>query len=662
MRLFLCEKPSQAKDIAKVLGATQRGNGCINGDGVTITWCVGHLLETAPPEAYDESYKKWSLSQLPIVPDKWLLTVKKETQSQFKTVKALLKKTTELIIATDADREGEMIARELIDYCSYRGKVKRLWLSALNESSIRQALSSLKDGNETLPLYHSALSRSRADWLIGMNLSRLFTLLGRHAGYDGVLTVGRVQTPTLTLVVNRDMQIEKFVAKPYWTITAKLANNQTPFIANWIPPEAVTDEQGRCIHQNVADSVFNQILSGPKMAQVLSVTTEAVKETAPLAFDLTTLQVVCSNKFGFEAQETLDIAQALYEKHKATTYPRSDCGYLPESMRSEAAVVLDAIGKTDPSMLPVLAKLDITIQSRIWNDKKLTAHHGIIPTLEPVNLGSMTEKERLMYQLIRSHYLAQFMPQHVYNRTVAQLQCNDALFQATGKQIVEMGWRSLMKDTSEEEVLDTTQSQVLPPLTEGMVCELKHAELETKQTKPPKPYTQGELIKDMKNIAKYVTDPRLKQKLRDTTGIGTEATRAGIIKNLITRGFLISKGKSIRSTGAAFSLMAFVPKTITDPGMTAIWEQALDDIEQGHITIDDFIAKQSQWITQLVQQYAQSSMSIEPTKTPAKETLPCPECGAATVRRNGQYGEFLACSRYPECKGIIKGKSKSKKK
>ena len=325
MRLYLCEKPSQGKDIAAVLGAKIRGDGCIKGNGVAVTWGIGHLLETAPPDAYGEHLKNWSLDTLPILPAEWKVLVKPKTASQFKIVKQLLKQATELVIATDADREGEMIARELIEYCGYRGPIQRLWLSALNEASIRQALNTVKQGSETYPLYLSALARSRADWLIGMNFSRLFTLLGRQAGYTGVLSVGRVQTPTLRLVVDRDREISNFIPKPFWSVEVQLWTAGQSFLAKWVADEYVVDEEGRCLDQAAAAAAL-AALKNSQAATTISVDTKRGKDPAPLPFDLSTLQEVCSAKFGMGVQETLDVAQSLYETHKATTYPRTDCG------------------------------------------------------------------------------------------------------------------------------------------------------------------------------------------------------------------------------------------------------------------------------------------------------------------------------------------------
>ncbi|CAB3936984.1 TPA: DNA topoisomerase III [Pseudomonas putida] len=657
MRLFLCEKPSQGKDIGRILGATQRGEGCLNGSGVTVTWCIGHLVEAAAPEAYDEQLKRWSIEQLPIIPQNWRVEVKPKTATQFKVVKALLAKATQLVIATDADREGELIAREIIELCGYRGPIERLWLSALNDASIRAALGKLRPSAETLPMYYSALARSRADWLVGMNLSRLFTVLGRQAGYDGVLSVGRVQTPTLKLVVDRDREIAAFVSVPYWAIDVSLSASGQSFTAQWVPPDAYTDDTGRCLQQPVAQRAAQQI-RGAGSAQVVSVETERVREGPPLLFDLGTLQEVCSKQLGLDVQETLEIAQALYETHKATTYPRSDSGYLPESMFAEVSTVLDSLLRTDPSLRPIMDQLDRSQRSRAWNDGKVTAHHGIIPTLEPANLSAMSEKELAVYRLIRAHYLAQFLPHHEFDRTVANLACGQQKLAATGKQVVVKGWPLVLTEPQPDEDGDAAaRSQVLPALREGLACLVADVDLKALKTLPPRPYTQGELVKSMKGVAKLVTDPRLKQKLRDTVGIGTEATRANIISGLIARGYIVKKGRAIRASDAAFTLIDAVPAAIADPGTTAVWEQALDMIEAGQLTLDVFIGKQAAWISQLIAQYSIASLSIKVPQGPA-----CPQCGAPTRQRSGKSGPFWSCSRYPDCKGTLPVESGTSKR
>ena len=617
MRLFLCEKPSQAKDIAAVLGASRRGDGCWVGPNATVTWCIGHLLETAPPDAYDERYKRWVLADLPIIPEKWKMRVKPKTASQFKAVKRLLGEASELVIATDADREGEMIARELVEHCRYRGPIQRLWLSALDDASIRKALGALKPGSETFNLYHSALGRSRADWLIGMNMSRLFTLLGRQSGYQGVLPVGRVQTPTLRLVVDRDRSISDFIPVAYWAIDVQLKHDAQLFTAQWRADPDTCDDQDRCLNQAHAQQAAAAINSASS-ARVCKLRTERMREVAPLPFDLGTLQEVCSKKLGLGAQETLDIAQALYETYKVVTYPRSDCGYLPQSQHSEAPSILAALQQADPALGPLAGYLDPQRRSRAWNDAKVSAHHGIIPTAAAKNLERLSGKHRAVYTLIRARYLAQFLPNHEYDRTQADFDCAGQNLRAVGKQIVEPGWkRALPEALAPAKGREAPAPQPLPILREGLDCAIAAVNLKDLWTQPPKPFTEGDLIKAMKNVAKLVQDPLLKQKLKDTTGIGTEATRAGIIQGLLDRGYLIKNGKALAATPPAFSLIDAVPRAIADPGTTAIWEQALDMVQSGEMTLDIFVAKQAAWMSKHIERCSAMTMTINGPASPA---------------------------------------------
>ena len=617
MRLFLCEKPSQAKDIAAVLGASRRGDGCWVGPNATVTWCIGHLLETAPPDAYDERYKRWVLADLPIIPGRWKMRVKPKTASQFKAVKRLLGEASELVIATDADREGEMIARELVEHCRYRGPIQRLWLSALDDASIRKALGALKPGAETFNLYHSALGRSRADWLIGMNMSRLFTLLGRQSGYQGVLPVGRVQTPTLRLVVDRDRSISDFVPVAYWAIDVQLNHDNQLFTAQWRANPDTCDDQDRCLNQAHAQQAATAI-NNARHARVSTLRTERMREVAPLPFDLGTLQEVCSKKLGLGAQETLDVAQALYETYKVVTYPRSDCGYLPQSQHAEAASILAALRQADPSLAPLAEHLDPQRRSRAWNDAKVSAHHGIIPTAAAKNLERLSGKHRAVYTLIRARYLAQFLPNHEYDRTQADFDCAGQHLRAVGKHIVEPGWkRALPEALAPAKGREAPAPQPLPILREGLDCAIANVHLKDLWTQPPKPFTEGDLIKAMKNVAKLVQDPLLKQKLKDTTGIGTEATRAGIIQGLLDRGYLIKNGKALAATAPAFSLIDAVPRAIADPGTTAIWEQALDMVQSGEMTLDIFVAKQAAWMSKHIERCSGLRLTISGPASPA---------------------------------------------
>ncbi|MDF3172065.1 DNA topoisomerase III [Pseudomonas sp. ER28] len=642
MRLFICEKPSQARDIARVLQASNRGDGCLKGQNITVTWCVGHLLETAPPEAYGD-YKRWSLDDLPIIPRCWQVVAKPKVASQLKVISHLLRTCSEVVIATDADREGEMIAREILERCQYHGPILRLWLSALDEASIRRALSALRPGEQTLPLYHCALARSRADWLVGINLSRLFTLLGRRAGFDGLLPVGRVQTPTLRLVVERDRAIASFVPQPFWTVDAHLEQDGIRFHARWQLQTEDSDPVGRCIDETAAQQAVRR-LTHAGSAQVDSVEVERVREGPPLPFDLGTLQEICSAKLGLGAQETLATAQALYETHKATTYPRSDCGYLPDSMLDEVPRVLQALAAAAPSLGAVLKEVDPCRRSRAWNSSKITAHHGIIPTAVTLDLAQLSERERSVYTLIRARYLAQFMPEHEYLKTQALLHSQTDQLVARGKQILVRGWRAVINEADGNEPAE--QAQRLPTLRESATVALIDATLNAQRTQPPKAYTEGTLVKAMKTIANQVAEPRLKQKLKESRGLGTEATRAAIIQGLIDHGYLTKKKRSLTASAAAHTLIEAVPPEVADPVMTALWEQALDRIESGQLSVETFLAKQAEWLTRLVRNNATLTLRPPPSKGPF-----CPICRSAMHQRKGRTGSFWSCIRYPECKG-----------
>lgn len=662
MRVVLCEKPSQASDVAKVLGATKRGQGCFTGPDLTVTFCIGHLMENAAPEDYGDQYKKWSLEDLPIIPSTWKMKVKPKTSSQLKTVKELLSKASELVIATDPDREGELIAWEVIEHCKYKGPTLRMHLSALNQAAIKKAWDNLRPASETINQYYSALARGRGDWLVGMNMSRLFTLLGSQAGYQGVLSIGRVQTPTLRIVVDRDRAIQSFIPKPYWDLAISLSHNGARFAAKWLPGPPV-DDQGRCTNEHAAKQA-ETVATQAGMATVTSVDTERVSEVAPLPFSLGDLQQACSAKLGLGAQQTLDIAQALYETHKATTYPRADNGYLDESMHSEVPLIFTAMAKTDPAIAKLLDGLDPALKSRAWNSDKVTAHHGIIPTIEPSDLGRMSENEAAVYRLIRAHFIAQFLPAFQFDKTTVCLNVEGLEFKAVGRLIIEPGWKSVMgaseeSDNQDEDGPDDRSGkamQTLPQLSSGNRPQIIDANMRKLMTTPPKHLTEGDLIKAMKGAAKLVSDPRLKQKLRDTVGIGTEATRAGIIETLLDRGFIYKKGRTLRASEAAFTLIDCAPEAITNPGMTAVWEQALTMVEEGAMGLDDFVSRQSTWITAMVKKYSTTTMAFKLEPSP-----PCPTCQGQMRRRPGKSGAFWSCLRYPDCNGTVNIESKGKK-
>lgn len=604
MKLFLCEKPSQGRDIARVLGATKKGDGCLTGAGIIVTWAFGHLMEMAQPEYYDVKYKKWTLTDLPVIPPKWQLRVKPEGKKQFTTIRRLLKNASEVVIATDADREGEMIAREILEECQFRGPVLRLWLSALDDASIRKGLNTIRPGESTEPLYQSGLGRARADWLTGMNLTRLFTLKGRRLGEKGVYSVGRVQTPTLRLIVDRDREISHFIPRDYWTLKVKLTaadgNSSTQFQADWLAPESFCDEAGRCIRDGAAQQAVSEIRQVAK-ARVDNTETKRVKTPAPLPFDLGTLQQSCSEKWGMGAQQVLDIAQSLYETHKVTTYPRTDSGYLPLSQLADAPQVLKAVLMSQPAFSTVLVACDTGQKSRAWNDSKMTAHHGIIPTAKPAEYGKMSADERRVYELICCHYIAQFLAIHETDNTVINLSCDNHRLVARGQVVVVPGWKQVFGNADQPD----TEACTLPRMAEGALCQVNDTLVTLRKTRPPEHYTEGTLIAAMKNSAKFVSDEKLKQRLRESAGLGTEATRGGIIETLLARGYIRKQKRHLVATDSARTLMAMLPEIVKDPGMTALWEQALDEIAAGKLPLAVFLQKQSMWISALVSQTAE---------------------------------------------------------
>ena len=687
MRVFLCEKPSQARDIAAVLGASRKGEGCLLGPDVAVTWCFGHLLEMAQPEAYDPAYKRWSLDTLPILPAEWKTDVRKDGAKQFRAIRALIKQAREVVVATDADREGETIGREVLDTLSWRGPVLRLWLSALDPASIRKALGNLLPGEKTAPLYLAGLGRARADWLVGMNLTRAFTVLGAQGGAEGVRSVGRVQTPTLRLIVERDHQIEQFVPQTYWDIAAAClpAAARTPFMACWQPMNVPMDAEGRCTSEPAARTVAQRLVG--REGRVTLAETKRLSEPPPLPFDLSGLQQECSRRFGMGAQETLDSAQRLYEQWKATSYPRTDCPYLPESQFAEAGSVLKAIAASDPLMRQAVEMADPMRRSRAWDDRKITAHHAIIPTTAQVATEAMSETDRRVYDLIRRRYVAQFYAAHEFDRTHIELLVERERLHATGRVIVVTGWRAVIGERSDDE--DAEDRAELPRLKLGDPVRCEKTEIAQKQTQPPARYTEGTLIQAMKSVGRQLQDVRLRQVLKETSGIGTEATRAAIIETLLGRAYIERRGrkKHLVSTAKGRELIAAVPEAVKDATTTALWEQALDDIANGRGSLDDFLAQQRASVATLVQQiktrmaspgHPPSTVVSRPdaptrsrrpaaaTHRPAaashgSEAAACPRCKTGklvqkTARKGSRAGQqFWACNAWPQCSFVQNG-------
>lgn len=462
MRLFICEKPSQAKEISAHAGAGQRQDGYFSGNGVMVTWCIGHLLEQAPPDHYVPALKSWNLSLLPVLPTEWQMLVKPKVKPQYLVVAKLVKQASEVIIATDADREGECIAREVMQLTGYRGPVSRLWLSALDDVSVKKGLAKLLPGEKTLPMYFSGLGRSRADWLTGMNITMALTKAFGPGGKDGVLHCGRVQTPVLALIVRRERSIQGFKPKTYFELDVVFDIGGQPVPMAWVAPTDILDKQGHCIEGQKIESIAKTI--DKQSGAVVAVETKPERELCPLPYSLGSLQRDASAKYGMKAQAVLDACQALYEKHKATSYPRTDCEYLPLSMFGEASAVLNAVQHADPLIAPLvsLAKVDQAV--RCFNDKKISAHHAIIPTLKPnVDIASMQGDEVTVYNLIRRRYIAQFLGDFAYDKTTIQVECRTQRFRASGKTPTSLGWKLAYPTIAE-----TTKAKSLKPAeTEG---------------------------------------------------------------------------------------------------------------------------------------------------------------------------------------------------
>ncbi len=604
MRLFIAEKPSLGRAIADVLPKPQKkADGFIvaaNGD--TISWCIGHLLEQVEPEVYDPAFKKWSHEHLPIVPDKWQLVAKKKTSKQLSVLRKLVKQADQIVHAGDPDREGQLLVDEVINFLGVsqqkRLAVQRCLISDLNAKAVKHAISTLRSNRDFIPLSTSALARSRADWLYGINLTRAYTLQGQKGGYNGVLSVGRVQTPVLGLVVRRDEAIEKFVSQPFYEVWARLETlaDDGPvqsFQAKWLPSKECKpylDAAGRNLCKALAENVARRI--SDQSAVVSKLERKHEKQAAPLPYNLSALQIDASKAFGLSAQQVLDVCQALYERHKLITYPRSDCRYLPKDHFNEAKSVLDAVqsnaGASDASVKLFGVKSDATksinlsLKSRAWNDAKVNAHHAIIPTQKKLSAAKLTTtlspSEEKVYRLICRNYFAQFLPKHEFYGVKAEVEIGTGVFIAKAKEAIEVGWKCVFPVAKSDE---SENEQKIPRLNVGQELKSLAANLIEKNTSPPKHYTDATLLAAMTGISAHVSDPNLKKILRETDGLGTDATRAGIIELLLKRGYLSRQGKSMYSTKTGRALVGALPEVATHPDLTAVWESRLSAINEG---------------------------------------------------------------------------------
>jgi DNA topoisomerase-3 len=670
MRLFIAEKPSVAKAIAEELGVTGKGEGYLECGQDKITWCFGHMLECAEPDEYtaDDAPKNpatgkkiWRVEDLPIIPEVWKVLPKEDAKKQLKTIARLLKEASTIVNAGDSDREGQLLIDEVLDYFENTKPVLRFWVSAHDAVSLQRGLASLKNNDEFKGLGTAALGRARADWLIGMNLSRAYTLRAARGGSRALLTVGRVQTPTLALVVARDKDIESFKSEPYHTIKAAIQYQNHAFVANWRASDAQAglDSENRLVDTAVANALIETLNGAP--GHIVTYKQEPKTRIQPRAYSLSDITLLASNKYGFSATDVLDACQALYETHKLTSYPRTDCAYLPESQHADAPAILEALSSVNPEMKELIAHADTRIKSKTWDDAKVGVHHGIIPTRHHGNVAKLSSTERSIYELIVRAYIAQFYPVHEFLSTTIEMDLKGETFETRGNTIIKNGWRDVYTERDEEGENEAADNQTLPMMRaqDAVIC-LKATRQDLK-TKPAPRFTEGTLQRAMENIHKFITEPEHKKMLKEGDGIGTSATRASIISELKRRNYLEIRGKQIISTTLGRSVIAALPEVIKNPVLTAIYERMLRDIEKSPQALDGFIEKQVAFVTEQVARANNGGVTIAGAKACASvsDSHRCTKCHKGLVRRPGKKGFWWSCSSYPECKQTwpdIKGK------
>jgi len=658
MRLFIAEKPSLAAAIAAQLPGTAnktRTHIAVGND--VVTWCIGHILEQFMPEDYDPALKQWRAESLPIAPAQWKLRIKDGMEGQVKAIGELLKKADTVVNAGDPDREGQLLVDEVLLYLGNRKPVSRVLVSDYNETPVKKALASIQsnDAAQFRGWYESALARSRFDWLFGLNLTRAYTLAARRIGYDGVLSVGRVQTPTLGLVVARDHAIENFKPIPFYTLTAAIEHASGAFAANWRAKQGQPglDDEGRLIDTATAQALAARLTGKP--ARILKYEKKPANEHAPLPFSLSSLQMAANDRHGLTAQQVLDTCQSLYETHKLTTYPRTDCNYLSEAQHGDAANIIAVVTANMPELATVAKKADTSRKSPAFNDTKVTAHHAIVPTSRRIDAASLADNERKVYDMIVRAYLAQFFPPSQFMKTDIEVDIDGEKFTAKGKTPVSAGWREVYAlpepDSENGGADDEDDKQALPVMSQGDAAQCRQCTANNRKTTPPQRFTEKLLLAAMVDIHKYVDDPAAKARLKEGQGIGTEATRAGIIEELKKRGFigpLKAGSKQIVSSPAGRGLIAALPAHAKNPALTGICEQALDMVAAGRLSGSDFIARNMQLITKLVADAASATLNV-----PVTPTFPCPQCKAGQLKkRNGKNGAFWSCTNWnadPKC-------------
>lgn len=556
-KLIVAEKPSVARDIARVLGVKTRDEGFIYNDEYVVTWAIGHLVSLCEPGETDPRWQKWNMAQLPMLPDNIPLKVLPKTKKQFNTIKKLMKSkdVTSLICATDSAREGELIFRYIYQMAQCQKPVERLWISSMTDEAIRQGFANLKPASEYDSLYESARCRSEADWMVGMNASRAFSL-----AYNAHLSVGRVQTPTLNLIVKRDLEIENFVPQDYWEIRANFGDYE----GLWVNPDT---RETRCPTKERAETVKKAVAG--KMGQVEESELERKRVVPPQLFDLTSLQREANKKLGFSADKTLKVAQALYETHKLVTYPRTDSRYLPDDMKNKVAATLKRM--PDPYRAFVQApEMNLNMHTRrFYDNEKISDHHAIVPTEKSANLSGLSPDEARLYDMIARRLIAAHYPAYEYDAARVVTRVGEERFRSNGSMPVIEGWRALYRDEKQE-----TREKPLPVLQMGDERKAEKVSVKANKTKPPAPHTDASILNLMENAGRDIEDEALREQMK-SSGLGTPATRAAVIERLIQVGYARRKGKTIVSTEKGRQLIAVVPEQISSAVTTGKWEKAL---------------------------------------------------------------------------------------
>ncbi len=629
--LILTEKPSVGREIARVLGCRRNNNGYIEGDKYIVTWALGHLVTLSEPEAYGEQYKKWSMETLPIIPEKMQLKVIPETSKQYAVVKKLLndKDIDNVIIATDAGREGELVARWIIAKAGCKKPLKRLWISSQTDKAIKNGFNELKDGKDYYNLYMSAQARAEADWIVGFNVTRALT-----CKHNAQLSGGRVQTPTLAIIVRREHEIRNFRAKDYYTVRADLDG----FFATY------QNENGnsQIFDKNFADDLAKK-LEGAEF-KVVDIKNTKKSAPPPALYDLTELQRDANKLYGMSAKQTLSVMQRLYEQYKALTYPRTDSRYLTDDIVPTLGERLAAVSVGEfSSIVSRIRSEKRVINSACINNSKVTDHHAIIPTEERADVLSMSTYEKRIYLLVVKRFLSNFFPNYEYMTIKAELSALGHRFTASGRTVIESGWRDMENIVDDDE----KNEQYLPSFVRGAVFKCDSVQMKAQKTTPPSRYTEASLLSEMENPSKYITDRAMKSYIGG--GLGTPATRADIIEKLFSSFYIEKNGTSLIPTSKGMQLIDIVPDDLREPLLTATWEQQLEAISKGNAQRDKFIGDIKVYTEKLIdsiecdtREYIHNNL----TRTP------CPVCGKMMLEVKGKRGTQLVCQDR-ECNGRV---------